>query len=365
MCLFELFLISVIIQLFYYFFFFSRLSFSNRSKAQKTNIPISVIICAKNEVENLLNFLPLISAQIYCNFEIILVNDHSSDNTLEVMQSFVKQTNNATIINLSQNNSGNKKKAVTHGIQAAKHPFLLFTDADCKPNSKYWIEEMAMQFSDQKKIILGYGAYQKIKKSWLNKLIRFETLLTAIQYFSYAKSNLAYMGVGRNLAYTKKIFNQVNGFSKHQHIKSGDDDLFINQVAKNNNVACSISPNSFTISKPHTSFTKWLYQKRRHITTANVYKTKHKLLLGMFFLSQFIFWFLGIYLLVSNINTPLVLSLIILRLFFQYFFYGLSANKLQETDLILYIPILELFLIIVQLTILIQNILFKPTKWQI
>ncbi len=358
-----LFYLTVSIQAFFYAIFFSRFAFSKSKKYATNKIPVTIIICAKNEAKNLTETLPFIIEQEYNPFEIILVNDHSTDNTLEVMQSFKDNYPNIQIVHLDKNGSGNKKKAITEGIKASKFEHLLFTDADCKPVSKQWISEMTSHFNERKEIVLGYGAYEK-RNSWLNKLIRFETLLTAIQYFSYAKSSLAYMGVGRNLAYKKSLFKKVNGFKTHQHVQSGDDDLFVNQVA-NNNVSCCYSKDSFTYSKPHIHFKKWLYQKRRHISTANHYKPIHQFFLGLFYLSQFLFWFLGIFLLLTTSNLVFVSVLFGFRLFIQYLIYGFSAKKLNESDLFIYLPFLELFLIIIQLFIFIQNLFQKPKNWNI
>jgi glycosyltransferase involved in cell wall biosynthesis len=362
--LFFIFIIITATQVLYYTVFFSRfaLSFSH-NKAVK-NFPVSVIICAKNEAKNLNEFLPLLINQNYTDFELILVNDNSTDDTLKVMENFKTKNSNIQIVNLINDSSkGNKKNALTKGIEAAKHEHLLFTDADCKPNSVNWIKEMTSHFNKKKSIILGYGAYQKIDHSWLNKLIRFETLITAIQYFSYAKIGLPYMGVGRNIAYTKSQFQKANGFTKHKHIKSGDDDLFINQIATKLNIACCYSQNSFTISKPHTKFKKWIYQKRRHLTTATSYKFIHQFLLGLFYLTQFLFWFLALILFLANFNWKIVLVIFILRILMQYLIFGFSAKKLNESDLIILIPFLELFLIIIQLRIFMQNLISKPKEW--
>ncbi len=357
-----LFCIVLTVQLFFYLFFFSRFAFSTIKKTALKKIPISVIICAKNEVENLLLFLPSIIHQTNTNFEIILVNDHSTDSTLEMMQSFKKKHSNIKIVSLTKGRS-NKKKAITKGIETAKFEHLLFIDADCKPISKNWINEITSHFSESKSIVLGYGAYQKKPNSWLNKLIRFETLLTAIQYFSYAKIGIPYMGVGRNIAYTKSLFNKANGFIKHEHIKSGDDDLFVNQIATKSNTASCYSADSFTISKPHNSFKKWLYQKRRHISTATSYKPIHKLLLGLFYSSQFFFWFFSILLLATSFQWKTVIFLFSIRITIQYLVFGFSAKKLNERDLFLFIPFLELFLILIQMRIFIQNIISKPKTW--
>lgn len=357
-----LFVIVIIIQLFYYIFFFSKFAFSDSKKIICEELPISIIICAKNESGNLTNFLPYIINQNYSNFEIILVNDHSTDNTLEVMQSFKNKNIAIKIVNLIDSNS-NKKNAITNGINAANFEHLLFTDADCKPISKNWIREFSAHFNNNKSIILGYGAYQKIDNSWLNKLIRFETLLTAMQYFSYANIGLPYMGVGRNIAYTKTQFTNANGFSNHQHIKSGDDDLLINQIATKDNTAICLTSNSFTISEVHTSFKKWFYQKRRHISTATHYKPIHQFLLGLFYLSQFSFWFLGLLLLFISNNWTFILFLFSSRIIIQYFIFGISAKKLDEKDLFIFFPFLELFLILIQMRIFIQNMISKPKEW--
>src|SRR5690606_28466257 len=220
-----------------------------------------------------------------------------------------------------------KKYALTLGIKAAKHTHLLFTDADCKPLSKYWISEMSACFSDNKSIVLGYGSYSKVKKSLLNKLIRFETFLTAIQYFSFAKIGMPYIGVGRNMSYTKEAFFNTNGFMSHMYIRSGDDDLFINQIATAQNTEICFSIESFTESTPKKTYKEWLIQKRRHITTANHYKTKHKLLLALFYTSNMLFWILTIVLLVTLFRWEFVIPLFFIRSISQFIVYNKASKK--------------------------------------
>tara|TARA_R110002050_G_scaffold104052_6_gene213306 strand:- start:13011 stop:14123 length:1113 start_codon:yes stop_codon:yes gene_type:complete len=364
--IFYTFVVVVFIQGLFYFIFFGKFAFLKLSKCSSKNTPISVIICAKNEAENLKNFLPSIISQDYPDFEIILINDASSDNTLDVMEHFAKQHPNIKIVNVKNIEAfwGNKKYALTLGIKASKNEYLLFTDADCKPVSKYWITEMNSQFNNEKTIVLGYGSYSKIKNSFLNKLIRFETLITAIQYFSFAKIGLPYMGVGRNLAYTKKAFFDANGFVNHIKVRSGDDDLFINQVATKNNTAIAFSKESFTESIPKTSFKNWFKQKRRHVSAAKHYKLKHKVLLTLFYSSNFLFWVLSIVLFTSTYNWQFVLGLFLFRFIFQYLIIGFSSKKLNETDLLIWLPFLEVFLIITQLTIFINNLTSKPNFWK-
>jgi glycosyltransferase involved in cell wall biosynthesis len=360
------FLVIVGIQFVYYVIVFSKFSFAKGDNPSLKNIPVSVIICAKNEAKNLSVLIPKLLEQNYKQFEIVLINDASSDNSLEIMESFKAKYSNIKIVNVVNNEAfwGNKKYALTLGIKAATHEFLLFTDADCIPNSKYWIKTISSHFSKNKSIVIGYGAYAKQKGSFLNKLIRFETLLTAVQYFSYTKIGLPYMAVGRNLAYKKDTFFKTNGFISHFKIRSGDDDLFVNEAATKKNTSICFSEDSFTISKPKTTFIEWFNQKRRHVSTAHHYKFKHKFILGLFYVSQFLFWLLAIVLLAVAFKPITVMLLIGLRFMFQYIIIGYSAKKLDEKDIILLLPLLELFLIVFQFYIFITNLVSKPIHWK-
>lgn len=356
------------IQLCYLLLIFSRFSFLKPVGSKGTDIPVSVLVCARNESKNLPKLLPLLLKQKHSNFELVLINDSSYDNTLELFETFQeenKNTHKIKIVNVVENEQfwGNKKFALSLGIKAATHEHLLFTDADCVPSSDQWISEMTQHFSESKQIVLGYGAHAKIKNSILNKLVRFETLYTALQYFSYAKIGLAYMGVGRNLAYKKSLFFNAGGFAEHMHLKSGDDDLFVNRNATSKNIALAFSINSFTISTPKMSFNSWIRQKRRHVSTASYYKKIHQLLLGLSYSSQLLFWVLAAFLMIIEFQWEVVVGLIGFRFLIQLIVFGKAANKLNEKDIIPWIPFLELFLILIQLFIFIKNKVSKPTHW--
>lgn len=364
--LFYIFIIAIACQTFYYGIVFMRFAFAKQHKDTQKNIPISVIICAKNESENLKTFLPSVIDQDYPNFEIVLINDASRDDSLDIMKSFETKHNNIKVVDVENIEAfwGNKKYALTLGIKASSHNFLLFTDADCKPLSPHWISEMSSQFSNTKTLVLGYGAYQKKKLSLLNKLIRFETLITAIQYFSYTIIGLPYMAVGRNLAYRKEEFFNAGGFMNHMNVRSGDDDLFVNQVATKQNTAICFSKDSFTESVAKTSFKDWFQQKRRHVSTAKHYKFKHQFLLGLFYSSQLLFWGSAITLLAFLFQWKIVLALVVFRFLLQFISIGVSAKKLNELDLIILLPFLELFLILAQFFIFIANLISKPNHWR-
>ncbi len=351
-------------QLFYYLGIFSNFSWSKEGLCKKFNKPISVVVCAKNEGKNLKKLIPILVKQNYQNFELVLINDSSTDNTLNVIKKFANTYPNIKIVDVKENEQfwGNKKYALTLGIKAASFENLLFTDADCVPNSINWITKMTSHFNDNKQIILGYGSYKK-ETTLINKLIRYETLFTAIQYFGYAKIGIPYMGVGRNLAYTKSLFFKANGFINHIKIKSGDDDLFVNQTADKKNTVICFNKESFTTSIPKTNYKDWINQKRRHITTANYYKPIHRFLLGLFYTSQLLFLILSIILLILFLKPITVLTLIGIRYLFYYLIIYASAKKLQEKDLVVSSLFFEILLILIQLRIFIDNKFSKSTHW--
>ncbi|MFD0976329.1 glycosyltransferase [Salinimicrobium gaetbulicola] len=354
-----------LVNLCYYLGFFKFALTTSDSEATPQNLPVSVIICAKNEADNLRDFLPQILAQDHPDFEVVVINDASGDETLDILEEFQQADSRLKIVDVQNNEAfwANKKYALTLGIKKAKNPYLLFTDADCKPESEHWLSEMSSRFTAQKSIILGYGGYFINSRSLLNKLIRFETLFTAVQYFSYANWGLPYMGVGRNLAYTSEEFYRQNGFATHLHLRSGDDDLFVNQAANKFNTALCFSPSGITRSVPKEDLKSWIRQKRRHVSVAKHYKGAHRFLLGVFYASQLLFWLLFL----ATLFTPywhFALAFLAIRFIVQGTVFYNSGKKFGETDLFWLFPFLELFLIWAQLGIFIANLISKPTHWK-
>lgn len=357
--------IVLFIQLVYYWGIFSRFSFAKPIVNGEYTLPVSVLICAKNEAENLEKNLPYILEQEYQNFQIVLINDASIDNTLKVMESFAHRDSRIKIVDVRNNEAfwGKKKYALTLGIKSAKNDLLIFTDADCRPAGKHWLKQMVGSFSNTQTIVLGFGGYQTIKHSLLNQLIRFETVLTAIQYFSYAISGMPYMGVGRNMAYHRDEFFRVRGFMSHMHIRSGEDDLFINEAANKDNIAINFNKESFTYSTPRPHG-KVGYFKSKAVSTANYYKPKHKLILALFYFSQLAFWFLSILLFILQYNWIVITALIGIKLFTLYIVLGYGAKKLGESKLIWLLPFYEIILVCFQLLIFIRNRFSKQVNWK-
>jgi len=348
-----IFLAAFIIQMMYWLFLFSKLAFYKNEKKQKNSskketFPVSVIICARNESENLKKNLDRILSQNYHSFEVLVVNDDSSDSTDNILLNFNIKYPILRHISLKNKPKGSGKKfALAHGIKAAKHEILLLTDADCVPNSNNWITEMLSHLDEQTDIILGYGPHIKAK-GILNKWIRYETLTTATQYFSFALAGMPYMGVGRNLMYRKVLFQKAGGFNDHDHLLSGDDDLFINKVATSKNTRIVLTPESFMYSEGKQSWKAYYRQKARHLTTGKHYHFKHQILLGMYTLSHFLYYIGGFVLLILNFSTIFVVVLLIylVRISIIILWYRATFKKLQDMDLIYWVPFFDLALLL-------------------
>src|SRR5690606_26142215 len=151
---------------------------------------------------------------------------------------YQKQYPQLRIVQLEKNKHRQfgKKMPLTVGIKGAKHNHLVMIDADCYPVTKNWLRTLVSNYTEGKEIVIGFGPYET-EKGFLNRLIRFDTVSIAITYLSFARIGLPYMAVGRNMSYTKTKFFEVDGFKKHYHIQSGDDDLFMKDAATKKNVA--------------------------------------------------------------------------------------------------------------------------------
>ena len=333
--IFLVFCIITFIQLFYYLFFFLRLAlFNSKPKNISQTHPVSVIICSRDEAANLVKNLPGALVQKYkTTHEVIVVDDNSLDESKYIIEEFQRKFRQLQFVELKQEARfiPGKKFPLSVGIKTAKHEIVLLTDADCVPASEFWIEKMQEAFTDGIEIVLGYGAMHKTK-GFLNKLVRWETFHTALQYLSYAKSGIAYMGVGRNLSYKKSVFFRHKGFAAHNHVPGGDDDLFINKAATKKNTAIVVDKDAFTLSAAPKTWKQWIRQKKRHYTTSKYYKAGHKFLLGLYAFSLFLFYPLFITTLFI-FDWRLTLGVFGIRFLIQAFIIFKTSRKLDEKDL--------------------------------
>lgn len=367
LALFIVFQLCFIIQLYFLIAKYSKLAgykIPPRDEAGDS-IPVSVVIAARNEAQNLSQFLPSILSQDYPDFEVVVINDCSSDGSdiiLMEMQNSYPRLKVVTITEHDRFKTG-KKFALTLGIKAAANEHLLFTDADCVPSSDQWIRLMTRNFTSETELILGYSPYKR-EGGLMNTFIRFETLKTGMNYLSAALTHDAYMGIGRNMAYTKTLFFKSKGFASHMHVLSGDDDLFVNQNATSTNVRIEIDKEAFTYSQAKTTLSGWYRQKKRHMGVGKLYRNRHRRMLTVDALSGFFYYVLLIISFIFNIEPLLALGLFVLRLGLQLFFYTSIFKKLKAKDLLLYLPFLDLLYYFYLNIFGLIGTFIKTTQWK-
>ena len=356
----KIFVACVVIQSLYYVLVFLRLNFVRPFKSVPEFLPaVSVIICAKNEAKNLQQFLKIVLIQQYKQFEVIVVNDQSTDNTIDVLVEYYKRNKNLKIIDIPKNTKkpyAGKKYALMKGMEAATFDTIVVTDADCRPATTHWLATLVGTYLDETAIVLGHSPYEE-RPGFLNKLIRYENFVTALQYFGFAKIGLPYMGVGRNLSYKKNLMNGFKGFDKAKNLLTGDDDLFINAVATAGNTEICMDKASFMYTQPETTFLGWLNQKKRHLRSGFKYKFIHQFLLFVFALSNFALYATFITLMIKQISLKvapgLFLSLVVLKLLTTFKTYKkLGFEKLRFLSPILDITYTGYLLIIFFLLLL-------------
>ncbi|NEN22733.1 glycosyltransferase [Cryomorpha ignava] len=359
-----IFVAAAAIQLFFYLYFYLQVATYRRKEGKAHTPPVSVIIAARNEYDNLAAHLPSILEQDYPNFEVVVVNDGSWDETEILLEEFQKRYSNLKVVIRPANDyhDAGKKLAITLGIKGAKHERLLFTDADCRPVSRQWIQSMIAEAQGDT-LVLGYSPYSKTK-GFLNRIIRADAYLTAMNYMGFALAGIPYMGVGRNLSYSKTSFFKIGGFKKHYSIASGDDDLFVNEVANKTNTVVCLEKNGVVESLPEAKWKFFWRQKRRHLYTGRRYKRIHKLLLVLQPISYLMFTASAVVLLVFHKWLYIVIMTLSFRVLLQFFIFRRSSQRLGQTDLLIFIPLLEFFVVMMNGFIHIANAFAKPNKWK-
>ncbi|MFT4771688.1 MAG: biofilm PGA synthesis N-glycosyltransferase PgaC [Cryomorphaceae bacterium] len=356
---------SAAIQFGFLFLVYSRLAFFKNPKKSEAKPPVSIIIAARNEEENLLVNMPIILEQDYPEFEVIVINDSSVDDSITVLKAFEEKYPNLRVINIHENDryEGGKKYAITLGVKGAKYERLIFTDADCKPVSRKWVEKVIESVAIDGAIVLGYSPYSR-KPGFLNKVIRYDAFNTGLNYLSFALCGIPYMGVGRNLSYSKSSFFSVGGFKSHYKLLSGDDDLLINQIARKENTFICVDKEAEVQSDPEKSWRSYWLQKRRHLTTGSSYRFHHRFLLILQPVSLLLFWLAAIVLLVSHNWLEITLIIVLTRILAQILIFRRSSRCLGQADLTILAPIFEIIILILTACAHTANAVSNRITWK-
>jgi len=330
----------------------------------KTFPPVSVVVAAKDEARYLNMLIDRIFSQNYQEFELVIVNDRSVDETQDILNQANSQYENLRVIEIKSKPAkfNGKKFALTEGIKAAKHELILLTDADCIPLGNHWVSHRISSLNENSEFSLGYSQYFKTR-GLLNYFIRYETLLTGIQYLGMALIGKPYMGVGRNLMYRKQIFEANNGFKGVENVTGGDDDLLVNKLANKSNTVASLGRESITFSHPKISWKSFLRQKIRHLSVGKYYRLRDKIVLGVFTLSNIVWWIIFASLILSGYNFHLLAAILLVRFFFQYSLFAVSVKKLGDNFNLWGIVFLDIIFVFYYITAGSAALISRRVRW--
>ena len=368
--LFSLFALVSAIHLWWHWYYYRRVSFADPAGdcSDVPVKPVSVVLTARNEYGNLRRHLPMLLKQDHPEFEVVVVNDASSDETDQLLRELQRDHSCLKVINLNSSVSflQGKKLPLSVGIRSAKYELLLLTEASCYPADKTWIRRMTSRLEQDKEIALGYGSFEK-KSGLLNRLIRLDNLTTALDYLGMAAAGRPFMGSGRNLAYTRSLFYRHKGFTSHYKIPAGDDDLFVNRAARKDNTVVEMDPAAHTVSVADTTFAGWLRRKKQQLSSRRYYRKPDRRMLRLHNFAHLLFYplFAGS-LAASGISTAgfLTLGLFFLRTISHMVVIRAGAKTLGEGKICLFSLPGELMLMGCSLLMSLSAVWMKKNTWK-
>jgi len=315
--------------------------------SQNVEQRISVVVAAKNEEKNIPALIEALSTQNYNkdNYEVIIIDDSSTDNTFNIVNELAFINKNFTIIKAETKNLPGKKGALEKGIEMANYDFILITDADCVP-SHNWLKASAGKFSGGYDFIFGVAPFYT-ENSFINNLSCFENTRSNILTFTAAIIGIPYSAAARNFGFKKSSYEKIKGYSNTAETLSGDDDLLLREAVKNKmRIGFLIGKDSFVYSKTKSKLSEYLNQKARHTQTSLHYLIQHKLFLGFWHLLNLLLLFSPILFFVDSIFflffiIKMIIDVIVVSNIQKYFGYNFNPLKIFYLQIIY-----EIFLII-------------------
>ena len=357
------------IQIIYYFCVYGKLIFNKKKKQTEDNgsqtealPPVSVVIAAKNEEYHLKDKLVFFLEQDYPEFEVIVVNDASTDECEYVLKAFSKLYPCLKVVNIVENVNKfrGRKFPISLGIKSAKYDHIVLAGADCVPSGFEWLKNLARNFSEKKEVVLGFCTYTK-QKGLFKFLLQYDNLTTAMNYMGLALSGHPYRGDGRNIAFKKDLFFKVGGFTKHYNLPLGEDDIFIRNVSTASNTTVSLTPESFLSSDAKHTYKEWKRQKIDRLSTYKYYKPSIKFLLSIPNITTLLFYAFVITLLLLSLPFEYVILAIVIKFVLQILIYFKSCKRLGIKRVFIFAPLIELYFLLLNAELRLLS-LFRKKK---
>lgn len=334
--------------------------FAKPTENQAKRIPISVIVYAKNNVQELRNLLPVLLNQNYHQFELVLVNNASTDDTLYLIKEYALMYPNIRLVDVVNNEAfwGNKKYAVTLGIKASKYEYLVFVDANKKIHSYNWLVQLTSHFTLNKTVVIGTSFYSR-KKGFFNKFLRFDHTMQQMQSVAWSKSGAPYSLNLENMAVKKEEFYRVNGFINHMQKPLFMNEYLLNDVSTSKNTVLCEHPDAMTEVEPVLKRSDFRQLKKQQLQLLKNIKAGASFRIKLFNLTQFLFLIVTVCSFLTLEYWYVTLGLVMLRYALAWTLFAKTAKKYRYKDLIFLFPLFDLFYIFMQMQLFLGSLLTK------
>jgi cellulose synthase/poly-beta-1,6-N-acetylglucosamine synthase-like glycosyltransferase len=325
--------------------------------------PITVIVAARNEEGAMPSLLEALSHQRHRPESIIIVDDASTDATAEIVRDWSRTHPNVRLIQVTEPIPPRKKHALTTGIAAAPTDLLAFTDADCTPGPG-WTEGLASaagpdsRENTRQRMIISYSPF-KSNSGALNLFSRFETFITGYMTAAAVGLGRPYMAVGRNMCYRKSLFEAVDGFEHSTASLSGDDDLLVQHVAREDaaEIVHLFDPAAYVPTSAPQTWRQFCRQKTRHTSAGRFYPAAIKAQLALFQATNVLLWI-----------SPVVIGwpgavMLGVKLVLQGVFLSDAERLLNDRGYVRALPLLDFGYALYNLIIAPIGLLRMPRRW--
>lgn len=356
----------VLFQVLYYIIVYGRICFHKSPKEELEHFPsVSVVICAKDDAYNLERRLPFILEQQYPNFEVVVVNDASRDESEYVLRVLQEIYPNLNVVHLYENVNRflGKKYPISIGIKSAKNEIILLTEADTQPCGYNWITEMVKGFEPKTQMVIGHSIYES-KNTFISSLIQYEHQTSSMNYLGNAILKNPYMGTGKNLAFTKKMFFAVNGFIPQYNIPVGEDQVFVNKYAHSKNTKVVLTKDSISQTAPKEKYYEWMIQKKRNYRSLSFFKLKDKLTVSLMPITTVLLYSLIAISIIYKFPWQYAVMALIIKYTIQIIIYFKTSRKLGTKQVAFLSPLYEIIFLPFNTIIRISSLLTKRDKWK-
>ena len=327
---------------------------------------VSVVLTAHNETNYLKENLVYLLEQDYPNFEVVVVDYTSSDDTQFVLRVCSENYPNLKPITFSKdvNMFSGKKYPLSIGIRSAKNDVILLTEPDCLPKSFNWIRNMMAGYTTGADIVVGYSGVKQ-EPGLLNNLIQYDNLTATASCLGMLIMGNPYTASGHNLSYRRDFFFDHGAFINHYKEPEGADDMFVNQNATKQNTVMVLEPDAFVMCEPRATYEMWKLQRKARYSTKKYYSCKDKTLLSLPYIAVTLFYAAVVLLLVAGtFPWEIVAAIVTIKLAWQIITFSRLSKRFDVKGVTFWSPLYELYFLLANTILYVTTLHHKKRKWK-